>query len=634
MITRRQALALLAGTMMPKTVLGAYVDSAYLSDNAAGTSLPPLAERLPRNPRVIRLGGDNGTRIGKHGGTLRMLIGGQRDIRYIPIISYSRLLGYNEKLELEPDLLERFEVEDERIFTFHLREGHRWSDGSLFTSEDFRYVWEDMFLNKDLYRGGIPSSLIINGTKPRFEVLDTLTVRYSWDVPNPDFLTDIASPSPLRLMMPAAYLKQFHRKYQTPEKLKELIAKARVEDWKSLHQMQSRTVRPENPDLPTLDAWRNMTAPPSGRFVFERNPYYHRVDEEGRQLPYIDKVYLDVSSSDLIAAKTGTGESDLQFTNLDFADYTFLKNAEERYPIKVDLWRRIQGSRTALFPNLNCKDPVWNRLWRDVRVRRALSLAINRHEINMAVFFGLAKESANTILPKSPLFKPQYRNAWAHHDPEQANRLLDEAGLDKRGPGDIRLLPDGRPARVIVEVNGENSNETDILELIHDHWMDVGIKIFVRTSQRELLRRRVKGGEAMMTVFHGLDNGVPTVDMSPEELAPTSDDQMQWPLWGLHAYSGGSDGKPVDMPEAIRLAALLDEWRLSKSSSERETIWHHMLELYTDQVFTIGTVNETLQPVVHARSLRNVPQDGLYGYDPMSYLGVYRPDTFWYDKDA
>ncbi|MBT9371796.1 ABC transporter substrate-binding protein [Rhizobium sp. CSW-27] len=634
MITRRQALALLAGTMLPKAALGASLDSTYLSESGIAGTLPPLSERLPRNPRVVHLAGEEGKLIGRHGGTLRILIGGQRDIRYMPIISYARLVGYNEKLEMEPDLVERFEVEADRIFTFHLREGHRWSDGSPFTAEDFRYVWEDMFLNKELYRGGIPSSLIINGTAPHFEVLDERTVRYSWEVPNPDFLTDIASPSPLRLMMPAAYLKQFHPKYQNPEALKELIAKARVEDWIALHQKQSRTVRPENPDLPTLDAWRNTTPPPSGRFVFERNPYYHRVDEEGRQLPYIDRVYFDVSSSDLIAAKTGTGESDLQFTNLDFADYTFLKNAEDRYPIKVDLWKRIQGSRMALYPNLNCKDPVWNRLWRDVRVRRALSLAVNRREINMAVFFGLAAESANTILPQSPLFRLHYRNAWAQYDPAEANRLLDEAGLDKRGAGDIRLLPDGRHARIIIEITGENSIETDILELIHDHWLEVGIKIFVRTSQRELLRRRVKGGETIMTVFHGLDNGVPTADMSPEELAPTSDDQMQWPLWGLHAYSGGSDGKPADMPEAIRLSALLDEWRLSESAAEREVIWHHMLELYTDQVFTIGTVNATLQPVVRARNLRNVPQDGLYGYDPMSYLGVYRPDTFWYDKDA
>lgn len=630
MISRRHTLALLASTLVPSRVFAAFQDSEFLRSGANGTSLPPVAERLPKSPRVVKLA-ESGKLPGRHGGTVRMMIGSQRDIRYAPIFSYSRLAGYDEHLELKPDILESFEIKEDRIFTFRLREGHKWSDGSDFTSDDFRYVWDDMFHNKKLYKGGVPASLKIGGKPPRFEALDRLTVRYSWDEANPDFMADIASPSPLRLMHPANYLKQFHVSYQTKEKLEELIKQQGVEDWVALHQKMSRTVRPENPDLPTLDAWRPRTAPPAGRFVFERNPYYHRVDENGLQLPYIDRIFMDVSAGDLVAAKTGTGESDLQVTNLDFADYTFLKNAEERYPLNVDLWKRIQGSRVVFFPNLNCKDEVWRNLWRDVRVRRALSLAINRREINKAAFFGLARESSNTILPESPLFKPEYREAWSAFDPSLANKLLDDAGLNRRGDEGERLLPDGRSARIIIETAGENTVEGDVLELVRDHWSEIGIKIFVRVSQRELLRRRVKGGDTIMTVAQGLDNGVPTADMSPKELAPTTDDQMHWPLWGLYHLSGGSDGKPSDLPEAIALSKLFAAWRSASSHEEREHIWHEMLSIYTDQVFTIGTVNATLQPVVHSSRMRNVPKDGLYGFDPMSYLGVYMPDTFWYD---
>lgn len=145
----------------------------------------------------------------------------------------------------------------------------------------------------------------------------------------------------------------------------------------------ARSYRPENPDLPTLDPWRNTTPLPAEQFVFERNPYYHRVDENGLQLPYIDRFVLSVSSSALIPAKTGTGESDLQANGIDFVDYTYLKDAEKRYPVEVKLWKKTSGSRLALLPNLNCADPVWRALLRDVRVRRALSLAIDRREINM-----------------------------------------------------------------------------------------------------------------------------------------------------------------------------------------------------------------------------------------------------------
>jgi len=636
-ISRRHMLALLGSvagaTAIPARVFAAFSQSDYLAQIPTETPLPPIEERLPKTPRVLNLA-ERGLKPGRYGGSMRMLIGGQRDIRFMPINCYARLVGYNSDLKLEADILEAYEVENDRVFTFRLREGHKWSDGSPFTADDFRYVWDDVFHEKKLAKGGPPAGLMINGKPPRFEVIDARTVRYSWDDPNPDFLADQASPSPIRLMFPAAYMKQFHMRYQTKELLAQHIARERVDDWAALHQKMSRVVRPENPNLPTLDAWRNRTAPPAERFVFERNPYYYRVDENGLQLPYIDKVMLDVSSADLIAAKTGTGESDLQVTNLDFADYTFLKNAEQRYPLKVDLWKRTQGSRMALFPNLNCKDEGWRNLFRDVRFRRAMSLAINRGEINKAVFYGLATESANSILPDSPLFKPEYQKAWAAFDPDQANRLLDEIGLAMDDSEGMRRLPDGRLAKIIIEITGESTFETDALELIGDQLLQVGIKIYPHVAQRELLRRRVKGGDAIMSVGGGLDNGVPTADMAPKELAPTSDDQLQWSIWGLHALSGGSDGKAPDLPEAKALLDLYSEWRKAEGFDQRTDVWHKMLALFTDQVFTIGIVNATLQPVVQSSKLQNVPSKALYGFDPTSYLGVYLPDAFWYDEET
>ncbi|TGV62057.1 ABC transporter substrate-binding protein, partial [Mesorhizobium sp. M00.F.Ca.ET.149.01.1.1] len=120
--------------------------------------------------------------------------------------------------------------------------------------------------------------------------------------------------------------------------------------------------------------------------------------------------------------------------------------------------------------------------------------------------------------------------AWVAHDPDQANALLDEVGLQRRDDDGLRILPDGRPAQVIVETAGESTLETDALELITDHWRQVGIALFVRTSQRDIFRSRALGGEIMMSIWSGIDNGVPTADMNPSQLAPTMDDQLQWPL--------------------------------------------------------------------------------------------------------
>jgi len=347
------------------------------------------------------------------------------------------------------------------------------------------------------------------------------------------------------------------------------------------------------------------------------------------QLPYVDRLLLNVSSAGLIGAKTATGESDLQATALGLPDYTLIKEAESRFPLTVSLWRATRGSSVALFPNLNCQDEVWRDLFWDVRVRRALSLAINRREINQVIYYGLARESANTILPESPLFKPEYSTAWSDYDPDQANALLDEVGIAQRGANGIRLLPDGRQANITIESAGESTLETDVLELITDHYRSVGIALFIRNSQRDIFRSRVVGGQVLMSAWQGLDNGLPSADMPPTELAPTSNDQLQWPIWGLHYMSGQNQGKPADMQAVKKLAELLDQWLLTTTSEQRAEIWTQMLEIQADQVFSIGTVNGALQPVVKSRQLQNVPEDGLFGFAPMSYLGVYMPDTFW-----
>lgn len=627
---------MLAATCLPAPLARAAAplrEPEFLKEKLAEGKLPPMAERLPKVPRVVNLAA-MGRKPGQYGGSARTIIGGQKDIRLMTINGYARLVGVDEHLLLQADILERFEQTENRVYTFRLREGHRWSDGHPFTVDDFVYYWEDVLNNKEMRPRGLPLDLLSEGKPPRFEVVDPLTVRYSWDDPNPDFLLRLASPQPLTLALPAHYMKQFHPKYADPETLKKLVKKEDTDDWTGLHINRSRTYRPENPDLPTLDPWRNLIAPPADQFIFERNPFFHRVDETGQQLPYVDRMILNVSASGIIPAKAGAGETDLQSVGLDFADYTFLKDAEKRYKIKVSLWERTQGSRIALLPNLNCGDKVWRDLFRDVRFRRALSVAIDREEINKASFFGLARESADTILPQSPLFKPEYQHAWAQFDPDLADRLLDECGLTERQSDGLRLLPDGRQASLIVESAGESTLETDVLELVTDHWRQVGLALHVRTSQRDVFRSRALGGEIMVSVQQGIDNGVPTADMSPSAIAPTGDEQLQWPVWGLHYLSAEQKGEAPDLPEARRLVELMRDWKRSTSTAQRTGIWTEMLSIYTDQVFSIGIVNGTLQPLVHAKNMMNVPEKGLYGFDPTAFLGVYLPDTFWFDGSA
>ena len=191
----------------------AYSEAPSLAKKVAAGKLPPVEERLPFNPRKLNFK-NLGLKIGKYGGSIRMLMARAKDARQMSVYGYSRLVGYHPKtFELEADILESFEVEEGRRFTFELRRGHRWSDGQPLTSEDFRYWWEDVANNKALSPVGPPKIMTINGELPIFEVINRYKFRYTWERPNPDFLPRLASASPLYIYRPAHYMRQFHEKY-------------------------------------------------------------------------------------------------------------------------------------------------------------------------------------------------------------------------------------------------------------------------------------------------------------------------------------------------------------------------------------------------------------------------------------
>ena len=209
------------------------------------------------------------------------------------IYSYTRLIIYDDKFKLHPDILESYEAKDGREFTFKLRAGHKWSDGHPFTTEDFRFFWEDIANNKELSPSGPSVELMVDGQPPKVEIIDERTIKYSWDKPNPYFIESQARAAPLFLFRPAHYLKKFHAKY-TPEAeiLKSAKGGQQGGRWIQIYRRHDVMYDNDNVDLPTLNPWVATTPSPAQRFVFARNPYYHRIDEKGQQLPYVDRVDL------------------------------------------------------------------------------------------------------------------------------------------------------------------------------------------------------------------------------------------------------------------------------------------------------------------------------------------------------
>jgi peptide/nickel transport system substrate-binding protein len=625
--TRSLVLAAALGLLALPAPAQDFKDAPFFADQVKDKKLPPLAERIPKAPIVVDA-------AGQYGGDIVTLVPRPRDIRYISTFTYTRLVGYDRNLQLQPDLLEKLENEDDRVFTFTLRPGHRWSDGSPFTTEDFRYYWEDVAQNADLSPAGPPEFMMVDGKPPRFEILDERTLRFTWDKPNPRFLPQLAGALDPGIYRASAYLKQFHAKYADKAALDEKAKQQKLKSWAALHNRLDDMKEQTNPALPTLMPWRVVTAAPANRFIFERNPYYHRIDRQGQQLPYVDRLIMDVSASGLFAAKANAGELDLLFRGLSMSDIPVLKEGEKAKGYTTLLWPYARGTELALYPNLNTVDPVWRQLNRDIRFRRALSLGIDRKTLNNALLFGLGTEGNNTIVAESPLFSQALRTTNADYNPGEASRLLDEIGLTKRNGAGIRLLPDGRELEIIVETDGESSLVVDGLTLIGEFWREIGVRLFVKPQDRTVLRNRSYAGLTVMVAAPGLDNAIPTAIMPPTELAPMRQDNYTWPKWGQFAETKGKNGEQVDIPEAQRLLDLYTTWMNTGNRDVQRDAWNEMLRNHAENQWSIGTISGALQPIVMRNGLQGLPAKALYSWEPTAMIGIYRPDEIFWNKAA
>ena len=629
-LTAALVFAWMAGPAYAADPVPVLQETPMFADQVKSGALPAVDKRVPQQPWVVTyFAGGEGP--GQQGGQLNMLVASARDTRLMTIFSYTRLIIYDDKFKLKPDILESYEEKDGREFTFKLRAGHKWSDGQPFTTEDFRFFWDDIATNKDISSGGPNVELLVDGQPPKVEIIDPLTIKYTWEKPNPYFIESQARAAPLFLFRPAHYLKKFHAKY-TPEA--EILKSARggQQSWLAIYRRNDVMYANDNVDLPTLNPWVTTTASPAQRFVYVRNPYYHRIDAKGQQLPYVDRVIFTVAAANLVPAKAGLGEADLQPRYLNMRDYTFLQKSAQSSGVSVRLWEAGSGSQIALYPNLTANDAEWRKLMRDARFRRALSLAIDREELNQVVYIGLAKPSNNTIMPRSDLFKPEYATKWANYDPKLANKLLDEIGLTKKDSQGFRLLPDGRPATIVVEYASEETEDNDALALIADNWKKIGIKMLTKPQTRDNFRLRTFSGEAIMTAFAGAVTAVPTVNTSPKEFAPTMLGGLQWSRWGMFVESKGKQGEKCDLESACKLLDYVKEWETGATPEERRKAWDKILASNADEVFSIGTVNGVRQPIVVGPKVRNVPKEGYYAWDPGGYIGLYQPDTFWIAK--
>ena len=507
----------------------AFNEAPTLAKMVKEGALPSVDKRLPETPPVIK----PVDKPGSYGGTWRRAYLGLSDLVGARRIVYDPLVRWSPEIKIEPNLALKWDIDPEgRIFTFHLVRGVKWSDGAPFTADDILFYFEDILFDKEL-TPSIPMWLTPSGNPPKVSKTDDYTFRIEFDQPYGLFLERLACPDGMALVTkPKHYLKKFHKKYAKPEELEAILKERNATSWVKLFQDVSDLSRSQfvEKGLPSICAWVTTMPAPAKRFVMERNPYYWKVDPQGNQLPYIDTIVHDLQAeSQTIVLKAIAGEIDMQGRNLGGMQNSVLLLAS----VGQGKYKLVPKTSTAsvglvVCPNLNCKDPVMQKILADRRFRIALSHAINRKELNKIVYRGRGIPRQAAPLPQSEFYSESYEKAYLMHDPAKAAALLDEMGLTTNKAGK-RLRPDGQELRLTLDVMVSIQSWVDTAEILASNFKSIGIDTEVKSETRELFRQRTQGAAHEIALWTG-DGGMECL-LDPRWYFPYSTESLNAPLY-------------------------------------------------------------------------------------------------------
>ena len=594
--------------------------------------VPPVEERLPEEPLVVvpydeigRYGGRfSGVSVGPEAGNSEWL-----SVRHVNLVRF-----LDDLQTIVPNMAKSYEWNDDYTeLTVTLRRGHKWSDGAPFTTEDILFWWEDIMTNTDLFET-VPSQWVYGGEPMQVEAVDDVTVKFSFAAPAPAFTTLLATTF-THLWAPKHYLQDLHLAYN-PDADEEAKAEG-FDSW------QARLVplyfgEWEDTDhvlgIPHLEAWIKIEETPEHQ-LFAPNPYYYKVDTAGQQLPYFDEIEEQYAAeNEIFELKIINGEIQYKAQSLQIGSLPLFQQNQDKGNYDIQMAEGAGNGRTYVF-NATHKDPVLAELFSDPRWNRAMSLALNREEIDQALCFELCEPTQGVPVHRTVSFaKPEWFTKDIEYDPDTANALLDELGLEKGADG-FRTRPDGEPLLINL-FYAIQFGDPALHELAKEYWEAVGVRVELKEMSTEAFRAMAANNDHDIQVTNsGLELEAPLYS-NPFRLYPPFGDAALEPLFGAPwvEWQNSDGAQGIEPPDDIKpLWEMTDKWKSSLPGSEEYiSLGQQLAQVQVDRGMIIGTTTSPPVMTIVSRRLGNVPELKINAFEYYRTY-PYRTDQ-WYFKDA
>lgn len=590
--------------------------------------LADVAERLPAEPLVVA----PYELIGTYGGTLTGLSRGtESGTSDLLSIRHVNLVRYSDDLQtIVPNVAKSWSWNDDFTeLTFELREGHKWSDGAPFTAEDVAFWYNDVLMNPSVIEKA-PGRWLFDGKPATVEAVDPTTVKFTFPVAQPNLLNRWAIDYG-QTFLPKHFLGRYLDKYnENAADLRTADGFANEaeavnffygnSDWTDVPSpLMKDAEKVKNIGVavkPTLESHILVEENTEGRKLVA-NPYFHMVDTAGNQLPYISEINEEyVPEREVVNLRIINGDVTWKQQAMQLNDFPLLKENEAKGNYTAALAPTLGQSPFYSF-NRTHKDPVLREIFSDPRFSQALSMGLNRDEINEIVYLGQGKplQTAAAEHVTVPFLSEEDLSIFIDYDPAKANVLLDEMGLAKGSDG-IRQRPDGKPLAIRI-VFASQGTASQLHELTAGYWSDLGLQVDVREVTSDEYRAAANANDVDVMTWKNDGVSGPNISQDATDALFPGDPfnpkgHADWATW---IETNGTQGvePPADIQRLFAAAAEFTQHPLGTDKSNE--LGAEIMKIHLDNMIKIGVVAEIPEPYVYTNALKNVPPLTAKAYD-------------------